>query len=142
MGFSVAAASGIIGISILVIIELSVGTIFPTIQDVSESYSEMKNRALEQLQTDINILSVNASINGTNHDLIITLQNAGSITIDLLKCHVLINGSTFQFQSSNDYIHPQKQTNLTLNQLPGLGTRRVKVISEQGIADYYTYATP
>jgi archaellum component FlaF (FlaF/FlaG flagellin family) len=139
MGFSVSAASGIIGISILLIIEVSVGTIFPSIQDTSESYMEMKNRALDQLHTDITITSVNTTVNGSGHDLLITIQNTGSTTIDLARCDVLINGSTYGFQASNEYLYPQNQEDLQLTQIPGSGHQRVKVVTEQGVGTYYTY---
>ena len=139
MGFSVTASSGIIGISILVIIEISVGSIYPAYQDVTESYTELKDRCLEQLQTDLTIFSVNATINGTSHDLTITVKNTGSMIIETTKCHVLINGTLHQFQYSNEYIYPETTEDLILFQLPGTGSQRVKIITKNGIADYYSY---
>jgi flagellar protein FlaF len=140
MGFSVTASSGIIGISILVIIELSVGSIYPAYQDVTEVYKEMKDRCLEQLHTDLRITSVNTTINGTGYDLNITIENTGSSTIDTTKCHVLINGTLHQFQGTNEYIYPESQEHLNLFQLHGTGDHRLKIITKNGISDYYTYS--
>jgi archaellum component FlaF (FlaF/FlaG flagellin family) len=140
MGFSVTASSGIIGISILVIIEISVGSIYPAYQDVTEAYKEMKDRCLEQLHTDLRIVSVNTTINGTGYDLNITVENTGSIIIDATKCHVLINGTLYQFQVTNEYIYPETQEHLILFQLPGTNNQRLKIITKNGISDYFTYS--
>ena len=56
MGFSLVAAAAIIGLSIVMSIEIIVGTTVPTVIDVQDSFEEMKNRAIDQFQNNINIL--------------------------------------------------------------------------------------
>ena len=55
MGFSLVAAAAIIGVSIVMAIEIIVGTTIPTITDVHDSFDDMRDRAIDQVQTDINI---------------------------------------------------------------------------------------
>ena len=53
MGFSLVAAAAIIGVSVLIAIEVFVGSTIPVFTDVHESFNNMKNRAIDQVKTDI-----------------------------------------------------------------------------------------
>ena len=55
MGFSLTAAAAIIGVALLISLELIVGTTIPTITDVHKAYDDMKDRSIDQIQTDISI---------------------------------------------------------------------------------------
>ena len=46
MGFSTVAATAIIGVSLLVAIEVMVGTTFPTFENVHDSYDKMRDRSM------------------------------------------------------------------------------------------------
>jgi archaellum component FlaF (FlaF/FlaG flagellin family) len=61
MGFSLVAAAAIIGVSILVCAEVIVGNLTPTAKDINDSYDDMKDRAIDKIQTDINITSATTS---------------------------------------------------------------------------------
>lgn len=141
MGFSTVAATAIIGVSIVMAIEIIVGTTIPAITDVHDSYEEMRNRAIEQVQTDINITNTVAVANGSeNHDLTITVKNTGSISLETTNFDVIINGTKETFSCSNSYIYPQNQATFTLESLDGAtGNRRLKVVTNNGIEDYYEY---
>jgi archaellum component FlaF (FlaF/FlaG flagellin family) len=53
MGFSLVAAAAIVGVSLVMGLEIIVGTTIPTITNINESYNEMRNRAIDQIQTNI-----------------------------------------------------------------------------------------
>jgi len=138
MGFSLVAAFAVIGVSIFIAIEILTGSLLPAITDVDESYDELVDRSIEMVQTDINI--TNVIISGSspyNHN--ITLKNTGSITLNTSDFTILINGVTQQFSCPDSYLYPEKQTYLNVSNLPGDGNKRLKVITPNGISDYYEY---
>jgi MSHA biogenesis protein MshQ len=73
-------------------------------------------------------------------NLNITIKNTGSITLKTSEFTLLINGTTYQCVSSCLYLHPQKEVNLTVS-LTAVGAKRLKVITANGISDYYEYTT-
>ena len=139
MGFSLVAAFAVIGVSILIAIEIFTGSLLPAITDVDESYDDLLDRTVEMAQTDINISSVSISAYGLNYNHSITLKNTGSITLNTSDFTILINGVTQQFICPDSYLYPEKETYFNVTNLPGAGNKRLKVISENGISDYYEY---
>ncbi len=139
MGFSVAAAAAIIGVSIIMAMEIIVGTTIPTITDTHNSYYDMKNRAMDQVQTDINITSVSTPANGSNYDHNITVDNTGSIYLETEYFNILINGTSYPFNCSKSYLYPERDAYLKVDNLPGTGPRELKVITNNGVSDYYEY---
>jgi archaellum component FlaF (FlaF/FlaG flagellin family) len=139
MGFSLVAAFAVIGISILIAIEIFTGSLLPAITDVDESYDDLLDRTVKMAQTNINISSVFISTYGLNYNHSITLKNTGSITLNTSDFTILINGVTQQFSCPDSYLYPEKETYLNVPNLPGDGNKRLKVISENGISDYYEY---
>lgn len=139
MGFSLVAAFVVIGVSILIAIEIFTGSLLPAITDVDESYDDLLDRTVEMAQTDINISSVSTSAYGLNYNHSITLKNTGSITLNTSDFTILIDGVTQQFICPDSYLYPEKETYLNVSNLPGDGNKRLKVISENGISDYYEY---
>ncbi len=139
MGFSLVAAFAVIGVSILIAIEIFTGSLLPAITDVDESYDDLVDRTVEMVQTDINISSVSISAYGLNYNHSITLKNTGSITLNTSDFTILINGVAQQFSCSDSYLYPEKETYLNVSNLPGAGNKILKVISENGISDYYEY---
>ena len=76
MGFSTVAATAIIGVAIVMSLEIIAGTTIPTITDIHNSYDEMRERSIKQIQTEINITNAVAVPNGsTHHDLTFTVKN-------------------------------------------------------------------
>ena len=139
MGFSLAAAAAIIGVSTIIVIGTLVEDILPTMMDTSDSYDDMKNRAINQIQTDINITSVVTPNNGSNYDLNFSLDNTGSVVLETRYFNILINGTDQQFSCEKSYLYPENEVYFNVTNLSGVGTRILKVITENGISDYYEY---
>ena len=124
MGFSLVAAAAIIGVSSLMVIELLTGAVLPTLSEVNDSYDDMKNRAINQVQTDINTTAIYTIPNGSNYDLNITVENIGSITLETDHFNILINGTNRQFSCSHSYFYPERKIYFTVNNLSGTGTKK------------------
>ena len=139
MGFSMAAAAAIIGVSILIAIEIFTSSFLPTITDVNDSYNDMKDRAIEQVQTDINITGVTTSPNGSNYDHNFTVENTGSIDLETEYFNIMINGTSCPFNCTKSYIYPEKDAYFKVDNLPGAESKRAKIVSDNGISDYYEY---
>jgi archaellum component FlaF (FlaF/FlaG flagellin family) len=139
MGFSVSAAAAIIGVAILLSFEFMVANVIPTITDTHDSYDEMRDRAIDQIQTNINITSVSTPNNGSNYDHNITVENTGSITLETANFNVLINGTKYTYTCSKTYLHPENEVYFNITNLPGNGAMRAKVVTDNGISDYYDY---
>lgn len=139
MGFSLSATTAIIGLSIIISIELIVSTTIPTITNVHDSYDEMRERSIDIIQTDINITDVTTISNGSNYDLNISLKNTGSTTLKTQDFNILINGSNKEFICTSNYLYPENNVNFTVYNIAGSGQSRLKIVTNNGISDYYTY---
>jgi len=139
MGFSLVAASVVIGVSFLIVMEILTGNLLPTISDINDSYDDMKDRAIDQVRTDINITGVSTSANESNYDLNITVENTGSISLKTGYFNILINGTYQQFTCSKSYLYPEKKVYFSVTNLPGTGMRRLKVVTDNGVSDYHEY---
>ena len=139
MGFSLAAATAIIGVAVLISLELIIGTTIPTITEIHKSYDEMRDRAIDQLQTDMAITNVNTPPNGSNYDLNITVENTGSTTLKTQYFDIFINGTKYDYECYRDYIYPTKQVYFNVKNLEGTGNRILKMVTNNGISKYYEY---
>ena len=139
MGFSLVAATAIIGLSVIVSIEIIVGTTIPAITDINNAFDEMKDRSIEQVQTDINITDVTYAINGSNYDLNITVENSGSVSLKTRYFNILINGTDNAFSYSKTYLHPKNEVYFNISSFQDTGDQRIKVITNNGISDYYDF---
>jgi len=139
VGFSLVAAFAVIGVTILISIEILTGAILPVLTDFDDSYEEMIERKIDRTQTKINITNVSTSVNGSNYDYNITVENAGSITLNTADFIILINGTKQQFFCLDPYLYPKKNSYFNVYNLSGSGTKLLKVITENGISDYYQY---
>ena len=99
----------------------------------------MKDRSIDQVQTDINITIVSTPSNGSGYDLNITMENTGSVSLETQYFTILINGTSQLFNCSKSYLYPEKQVYFNVTNLAGSGLRRLKVVSDNGISDYYDY---
>lgn len=140
MGFSLAAAFAVIGVSILISIEILTGSLLPTITNFDDSYDDMIDREINRVQTDINITSVSTSANDSNYDHNITLENTGSVTLKTSDFTIMINGTVQPFSYSNSYLYPEKIVYFNIYNLAGNGSKRLKVVTDNGISDYYDYS--
>ena len=139
MGFSVVAASAIIGVSILVAIELIVGTTIPTMTEVNDAFDEMRNRIIKQAQSDINITSVGVIRNVTLWDINISVENSGSVTFDTTKFNVILGGINQVYECKDTFLYPADTTFFLINGYSAKATTRIKIVAENGISDYYEY---
>ena len=139
MGFSTVAATAIVGVALVMAIEIIVGTTIPTITDVHGSYDDMKDRAIEQVQTDVNITAASTSANASNYDLNITIENTGSVTLKTNSFDVLINGTKNKFQYSKLYLYPKNTVYFEVYNISGSETARLKIVTNNGIEEYYDY---
>jgi len=142
MGFSLVGAAAIIGVSILMVIEIIISTGIPTITNVDEAFDEMRNRAVDQVQTDINITGVTSIVNGSGYDINITVENTGSVTLETANFDILINGTINDFSCSKSYIHPENIVYFDVPSITNLGLQKLKVVTNNGISDYYEFTLP
>ena len=141
MGFSLTASAAIIGVALVISIELIVSTSIPTVTDVHDSYDEMRDISIEKLQTEINITNIVTSPNASLHDLSFEVKNKGSCTLDTNYFTVLINGTQKAFTSIKRYIYPESSTDFYVSAI-GNSTNRIKVVTSNGVSDYYEYTAP
>lgn len=139
MGFSVIAAAAILGLTLFMAVEIIASDLLPTIEDMNKSYDELKERHQNQLQSDINITIVLRSANGSNYDYNISVKNTGSATLFTNDFEILINGSEYQFTCPRENLYPENTVYFHIMNVASAGSQRVKVITNNGIADYYTY---
>lgn len=138
MGFSMIAASAVLGLTLFMAVEIIASDLLPTLEDMNTSYGDMKERLQKQLQSDINITTVVRSANASNYDYNISVKNTGSATLFTKDFMVLINGSGYQFTCSHENLYPENIAYFQITNVAGAGSQRVKVIANNGIADYFT----
>ncbi len=142
MGFSLIASAAILAVTLFMAVEIITGALLPTLDGINTSYGQLKNRLTDELHTDINITTVSQAVNGTDvYNYNITVQNIGSVTLRTGKFSVLVNGTAYPASCSCLYLYPQSVGYFTLTNVPFGGAARIKIISDNGIADYYTYHT-
>ena len=138
MGLSLAAAAAIIGVSTLVAIGTLTGTLLPVTTDIYDSYKEMRNRYVDQIQTDIIISGVTNSSNGTNYDINITVENTGNTNLETRHFNILINGEIQGFTCSSSYLFPEEEIYFNVTGINN-GNKKLKVVTDNGISDFYEY---
>lgn len=138
MGLSLAAAAAIIGVSILVAIGTLTGNLLPTTTEIYDSYKEMKSRYVDQIQTDIIISGATNSSNATNYDINITVENTGSTNLETCYFNILINGESQECTCSNSCLYPEEEVYFNVNNISS-GNKKLKVVTNNGISDYYEY---
>ena len=140
MGFSLTAAAVIIGLSVLIATEIIIGAFAPMVENINESYGDMKNRIVDQVHTGINITNVATTVNGANHNISITVENTGSVVLNTSYFNILVNGTDRQFVCLKSYIYLKNIAYFNVTTLEGnTGPRRLKVVTENGVTDYYEY---
>ncbi len=139
MGFSLIASAAILAVTLFMAVEIITGSLLPTLDGINTSYGNLKNRFTDQIQTDINITTVSRSTGGLNYDYNITVQNTGSVTLNTEQFAVLVNGVEYPASCSCTHLYPENIAYFSVTNIAGEGAIRIKIISDNGIADYYTY---
>ena len=124
------------------VFEILAGNLLPAVTNYNDSYDEMKDRIINQVQTDISITNVDTSINGSNYDLNVTVENTGGVTLKTSDFNLLINGTSHSFTCTNSYLYIDSSVYFNVTNLPGSGDRRLKVVTNNGISDYESYIAP
>ena len=141
-GFSLIAATAIIGVTLLIAMEIIIGTTIPTLTDVHDSFYDMRNRAINQVQTDINITNLGIEVNGSDYDINITVENTGSITLETVYFNILVNGTEERFTCSKSFLYPENEVYFNVSNLQGTGIRTLKVVTNNGISNYHEFNLP
>jgi len=139
MGFSLIGAAALLGLSLFMAVEIITSDLLPTIEDINDSYDDMNERFQEQFHTNINITMVYRTANGSTYDYNISVKNIGSVTLDSKNFLILTNGYTFNFTCSQSYIYPQNTVYFHIYNVTGVESKRIKAVTNNGIADYYVY---
>ena len=140
MGFSLIAASCVIGISLLIVFETFSGTIAPLVSDVHTAYEDMMNQKIEKAQTNLAIMNVSTNTNGTDsYDLTIIVKNNGDTTISMSDCNLLLNGILRSFHTSNTLLFPQEESQFQINNITEVGVVRLKLVTSNDIETYYEF---
>ena len=134
MGFSLIASSAIIGVAVLISLEIIVGSTVPVITDTHDSYEDMRDRAVDRVQTDITI--TNAQWN--NPYTVFSVDNTGSVTVNTSKCTVLFIGVNKTFTCTVAYLHPAQTAIFGVNERLSNGDM-IKLITPNGVEAYYEY---
>jgi archaellum component FlaF (FlaF/FlaG flagellin family) len=134
MGLSLTAAFAIIGVAVVMSIELIASTTIPTLEDVHDSYDEMRDRTIEQVQTDITITNAVYAVPNT----LISVDNTGSVTINTSYCNILFSGVSKDFKCNVEYIHPEQTAIFTVADRANPGDI-IKIITPNGVSDYHTF---
>ena len=141
MGFEVSVVVTIFFISAVIVGTLSY-TILTTSSDIAaDASAEQHQMQSKRLNTDLEIDNSAAGVFNGTYDLTVTMTNTGSETLRFDDLNVLIDGSLKEYSFSDTAVTwvPEETRNLTVSNLTGTGTHRVKVVTENGIADYGTY---
>jgi len=141
-GFSLIAATAIIGITLLIAIEVIIGATVPTLTNVHDSFYNMRDRAIDRIQTDINITYVGIENNGSDYDINITVENTGSITLETTYFNILVNGTEKRFTCSKSFLYPENEVYFNVSNLQGTGINTLKVLTNNGVSDYYEFNLP
>src|SRR4030042_4137664 len=93
MGFSLTVAVAAIGVAILIVVEIFLGGLLPTVSLVNEAYDDLKNRLVFQDETSINITEItNVGLwdNGWDYRKLILIDH-DQVADDLTNFPILIN---------------------------------------------------
>jgi len=138
MGFSLIASAAILGVTLFLAVEIITGDLLPTIEGINSSYGDMNNRLKDLLHTDINISGATRAGTGANYTYNISVENTGSVTLPTEEFKILINGTEYQTTCNHLYLHPENTVVFQVENVTDAGVVRIKVITNNGIADYFT----
>ena len=141
MGFETSVVVTIFFVSVMVIGTLSYTTISSSNELLSASADEHYSHVNKKLQTDIQIVDSSAIIHNSTYQLSLEVLNIGSETLRSDEIDILVDGVYVPYSTSNTTVTWTPRTSVVLNiyDLSGFGDHRIKVVTENGICDYYSY---
>jgi len=78
----------------------------------------------------------------SNYDINITVENTGSVTLKTTYFNILINGIDKPFSCSKKYLYPENEVYFNVSNLQATGDTRLKIITNNGISNYYDFTLP
>lgn len=142
MGFETSVVMTIFFVSAMVIGALSYATISSSNDLLSASADEHYSLVNKKLQTDIQILDSSAIIYNSTYQLSLEVLNTGSETLRSDEIDILVDGVYVPYSNSDATVTWTPGTSVVFNiyNLSGFGGHRIKVVTEKGICDYYSYS--
>ena len=141
MGFEVTVVIAIFFVSALVVGTFSYTALSASSDIVTDASVDQYQLQNKRLHTSITIDHSVPGASGGTYDLTVTLTNTGSETLRFDELNVLIDGhiESYTFNESAAFWVPAETRSLTVPDLTGAGTHRLKVVTENGISAYDTY---
>jgi archaellum component FlaF (FlaF/FlaG flagellin family) len=139
VGFSLVAAFGVIGVSILIAVEIMTGGLLPVVTNINESYDKMVKRRIDRSQTMITITNVDTTINDSNWDHNISVENTGSISLKTSDFDIIMNGTRQVYSCVDPYLYPEDEAYFYVYNYSSNTNIKLKIITETGVSDYYEY---
>ncbi|MBC7086513.1 MAG: hypothetical protein H5T43_09185 [Methanomethylovorans sp.] len=143
MGFETSVVVTIFFVSIIIIATLSYTTVSSSYDLISNSKDEHYAIIAKKMQTDVEIVQSSVTFYNSTYQLSLHVLNTGSETLRTDKIDVLVDGvyRPHSSVSGNNIWTPQTYVILNVNNLSGSGQHRVKIVTENGISDYFSYST-
>lgn len=142
MGFETSVVLTIFFVSVMIMATMSYTTISSSNDLLSSSADEHYSLINKKLHTDVRIVGSSAIIHNSTYQLSLEVLNTGSETLRSDELEVLVDGVYKPYSlASNATTTWTPQTSVALNiyDLSGFGDHRLKVVTENGICDYYSY---
>lgn len=126
----------------MIMATMSYTTISSSNDLLSSSADEHYSLINKKLHTDVQIIGSSAIIHNSTYQLSLEVLNTGSETLRSDELEVLVDGVYKPYSlAANATTTWTPQTSVALNicDLSGFGDHRLKVVTENGICDYYSY---
>lgn len=134
-------------VTIFLVSTILIGTISYTILSsshdlISSSVDEHYSLINKKLQTDVEIVQSNAIIYNSTYQLSLEVLNTGSETLESDELDVLVDGVHVPYSSASAITTwtPEAYEVINVYNLSGFGDHRVKLVTKNGISDYYSYS--
>lgn len=139
MGLSVVAVAALVVVSVCISVEIFSSAMLPSLDDMNDSFTELKKRRVDSVQSSLNITDVDVAVNGSNFDYMVTVENMGSISLQPSQFVVLVNGTSCVFFCSVLYLHPRGVEMITLYDVSFGSPVRFKIVANTGVEAYYEF---
>lgn len=142
MGFETSVVVTIFLVSAILIATISYSTISSSNDLLSSSLDEHYSLLSKKLQTDVEIVESNAAFHNSTYQLSLMVLNTGSETLSSDELDILIDGVHVSYSGVSNITTWTPETYAVLNvyNLSGFGDHRVKLVTKNGVCDYYSYS--
>jgi flagellar protein FlaF len=134
MGFSYVAAVAILLSSSLIFFGMVYSDYVQSNVQINGAESQMTHQNYEYLNSNANITGYNVTTSNLTDTVTVNITNTGSITFNLNKTTVLLNGTIIQFNYSSEYLFPLESGNITFQSQPG--NESLEIVYNTGYKEY------